>query len=69
MTEIKVTKFSFAQFKHKTLRELTPYNMENLDNRSFMNKVIVLASCDLDSIFKGAGQYTFEFHAHVFYLD
>mgnify|MGYP007086980201 FL=1 len=57
MTEYKITKFSFADFRRKTLRELTPHNMENLDNRTFINKVIVLATCDLDSIFKENSPY------------
>ena len=57
MTEYKITKFSFADFRRKTLRELTPHNMENLDNRTFINKVIVLATCDLDSIFKDNSPY------------
>ena len=42
MTEYKITKFSFADFRRKTLRELTPHNMENLDNRTFINKVYFL---------------------------
>ena len=57
MTEYKITKFSFADFRRKTLRELTPHNMENMDNRTFINKVIVLATCDLDSIFKDNSPY------------
>ena len=57
MTEYKITKFSFADFRRKILRELTPHNMENLDNRTFINKVIVLATCDLDSIFKENSPY------------
>ena len=57
MTEYKITKFSFADFRRKTLRELTPHKMENLDNRTFINKVIVLATCDLDSIFKENSPY------------